>query len=276
MYAQSLERFVNIAKRYIGGGGIQTIVELGARDCAETLGFHKLISTANIYAFEPNPSTLPTCREKVKPFSNVHLIEKAVGNVNGKVQFYQIDQERTVTSWVDGNPGASSLFVSSDKYPVERYVQKEIEVESITLGSFMQIYGVSEIDLLWMDIQGAELLALEGLGHKISEVKLIHLEVGFFEIYQNQPLFGEIKRFLNSQGFLLVGFTSFGYYSGDVAFVNRKLIRNKLDLLKLLIYDISAAPWHKIQLRTNNFLLRIRSKLSRVVHRISEKRRLLQ
>ena len=72
MHPQSLERFVNIAKRYIGRGGIQTIVELGARDCAETLGFHKLINNANIYGFEPNPATLPICREMVKPFNNIH------------------------------------------------------------------------------------------------------------------------------------------------------------------------------------------------------------
>ena len=38
---------------------VRSIVEVGARDCAETLDFHRVYSGARILAFECNPATLP-------------------------------------------------------------------------------------------------------------------------------------------------------------------------------------------------------------------------
>ena len=52
-----------------------------------------------------------------------------------------------------------------------------------------------------MDIQGAELLALKGLGEYIDRVKIVHTEVLFLELYKNQPLYNDTKKFLNSNGF---------------------------------------------------------------------------
>src|SRR3977135_1403426 len=210
--------FLDLAERYLPR--VETLVELGARDCVETEAFSKRLPRASIYAFECNAQTLPVCRERAASLPNVVLVEKAASDHDGVVSFFPIDGARTTTTWADGNPGASSMFQASGKYPVEDYVQHEIEVPSITLSTFMKSSELTTIDLLWMDIQGAELMALKGLGGKLSQVKLIHTEVEFFEIYRGAPLFVAVKRYLNQHGFLLVGLTNFGWLCADASRVN--------------------------------------------------------
>jgi hypothetical protein len=144
------------------------------------------------------------------------------------VTFYPTDPAKTVSGDPAGNPGASSLFRASGAYPLETYVQGETTVEATTLESVMRDEGISEIDLLWMDIQGAELLALKGLGSRLDDVKFIHLEVEFFPIYAGQPLFGDVHEFLRKRGFTLLGFTSYSKFAADAIYARRPLLRGPL------------------------------------------------
>lgn len=142
---------------------IKTVVELGARDCKESVRFSELLPNARIFAFECNPNTLELCRANIHDHVNISLIEKAVTDKNSKIKFYTINPQKTTTTWEDGNPGASSVFRASGKYPIEQYVQDEIEVDSITLEKFLHENNIEDVDLLWMDIQGAELMLLKGV-----------------------------------------------------------------------------------------------------------------
>lgn len=202
-------------------GFVKVIIELGARDCKETLLFEENYPNANILTFECNPATLPLCRERVSGRSRITLFEKAVSNTNGKVSFYPINSEKTETTWADGNPGASSLFRASGKYPVEKYVQDKIEVDVVTLDTVLTLKSIDEVDVLWMDIQGAELMALKGFEKHIQKVKVIHTEVEFMEIYTNQPLAEEIKDFLMAHNFQFMGFTTQHRFAGDAVFLNK-------------------------------------------------------
>jgi FkbM family methyltransferase len=233
MTEQHLTTLLEFVDKTLGLDSIETVVETGARDCSETAAFSQRLPNASIYAFECNPATLPVCRRVVENLPNATLVEKAVADQDGTMTFYPIDPESTDTDWEDGNPGASSLFKASGEYPLERYVQNEITVSATRLGTFLEEKRIPRIDLLWMDIQGAELMALTGLGEQIRNVKVIHTELEFFEIYAGQPLFGEIKRFLNRHGFRLAAFTALGPYSADAIFINTEVTTNfwrRLDL----------------------------------------------
>jgi FkbM family methyltransferase len=248
---RNLERFANIARRALDASAIRTIVEVGARDCRETLGFRALFPQAAIYAFECNPTTLPRCRDAVRGLPRVTLIEKAVSDRSGPVSFFAIDTERTITGVADGNPGASSLLRASGKYELETYVQNEIPVQAITLAEFMRDHGIAGIDLLWMDIQGAELMALQGLGPRLADVKLMHLETEFIEIYRGQPLFADLRRYLAERGFSFLGFTVYSWHSADAVFANT-----------------SQVPFARrlAALRANTYL--VRKRLTYLRHRI--------
>lgn len=212
-------RFARVAHALLGDA-VRSVVEVGARDCRETLGFRALYRDARIYAFECNPATLPLCRERVAGQPGITLVERAVSDRAGRLRFYPIDPAATPAGRY--NPGASSLLRASGAYEHEDYVQTEIEVEAVTLEGFMREAGLEDIDLLWMDIQGAELAALRGLGERIAAVKLIHLEAEFVEIYAGQPLFPEVRSFLEAHGFRFIGFTIWAAHSADAVFANTR------------------------------------------------------
>jgi len=212
---RNLARFAALAGSLLGGD-VRWIVEVGARDCRETLGFAALFPQARVFAFECNPDTLPVCRAAVQGQARIKLVEKAVAEREGRVKFYPVNPAT--------NPGASSLLVASGRYELEQYHQREIEVEAVALRSFLEAASIPRIDLLWMDIQGAELAALKGLGARIADVSLIHAEVEFEEIYSGQPLFPEVRAFLEAQGFRFLGFTIYARHSADAVFANRRVL----------------------------------------------------
>ena len=262
-YEASVDHFIRIARRFVDEPAV--LVEIGGRDCRETIRFHQLLPGVTIYTFECNPDTLPLCRQTVADIRSIHLVEKAVTDRAGQVRFLAIDPAGTETGWADGNPGASSLLRASSKYPVERYAQREIFVQATTLNDFMHEQHIHTIDLLWMDIQGAELSALHGLGLRIDDVRIMHLEVGFFPIYEGQPLFPELKRFLNAHGFLLVGFTTFGAYGADAVFVNRSALSNWSSLLRYRLLDSIAPLWNLLPALTS--ILRARYLIRNLIRR---------
>ncbi len=243
---ENLEGFLQVIPTYLGNlAQVKTIVEIGARDCAESKALLKACPKAHLYAFECNPDTLPRCREAVQSEPRIILVEKAVSERNGDVTFFKIDTGKTETPWPDGNPGASSLFQAAPDYAPEKYVQEKTTVTSIRLDSFFKENEVWSIDILWMDIQGGELGALKSAGSLLKTIKVIETEVEFKRIYKDQPLFADIKKYLNSNGFLLVGFNGFGHHSGNAVFVNKSIL-NPRQILLATIKDKSVFFFEKV------------------------------
>jgi len=220
---------------------IDSIVEIGARDCGETIKFARQYPKSKIITFECNPQTIGICRNRIKTIKNAKLIEAAVSDKNGFISFYAIDPEKTETTWKDGNPGASSILQASGDYPIEKYVQKKIKVKSIRMDKAMKENSFKNVDLLWMDIQGAELMALKSFGKNLKNIKIIHTEVEFMQIYKEQPLFEDIKSYLEKKGFIFDSFTAEGQYSGDAIFINPQV----LSIKEKITYKITKIIYKK-------------------------------
>ena len=75
--------------------------------------------------------------------------------------------------------------------------------EIISTRRLDEIEECQQADFIKSDVRGAELLVLENALQKISNAVVIETEVEFVEIYRNQPLFGDIQRFMRDQGFVL-------------------------------------------------------------------------
>jgi FkbM family methyltransferase len=195
------------------------IFDIGSRDCAQSIEFYNNFPNAKIYAFECNPSTLPICKKNIEQYRDrITLIEGAVCDYDGNITFYPINQEKTITTWKDGNPGASSLFKSNGKYTVEKYVQDEIITNCHRLDSVMKKYDIPRVDIIWMDLQGAELLALKSAGTYLSNVKYIHTEVSYKEMYTGQVMYNELNNYVLSNGFVIKNKLSLNGWQEDVIY----------------------------------------------------------
>jgi FkbM family methyltransferase len=66
------------------------------------------------------------------------------------------------------------------------------------------------MDLLKIDVQGGEGRVFDGAGKRLDECLLVWTEVEFLELYEGQPLFGDIDRKLREHGLRFFGFDGVG------------------------------------------------------------------
>lgn len=102
-------------------------------------------------------------------------------------------------------PMTSSLFEPNTRLLAKfqnleelvRVVKRE-PVETRRLDDIPEVKGT---DLLKLDIQGAELLALRGGEKMLDDVLVVQTEVEFVELYENQALFADVDSFLRGRAF---------------------------------------------------------------------------
>jgi len=216
--------------KYLNPLDVKVALDVGSRDAKIAIGLSNHYEKAKIYAFECNPMAVEICRKNIEAHGKVTcdnkvvLFDKAVSDINGPITFYNVSPARTITPHADGNIGASSIFKANNQYPYEKYYQEETIVESLTIEKWMEDNQIKEIDLIWMDLQGAELKALKGLEGLNKKVKLIYTEVNYKQMYKGAPLFDEVNRYLRDNHFLLVKKFNSSEWFGDALYVRDDLL----------------------------------------------------
>lgn len=129
---------------------------------------------------------------------------------------------------VASNSMSSSLFEfgsHSDSYPDITYVDK-IQVETKRLDSILSAAEMP--NFVNLDIQGAELPALKGLGKLIKKVDYIFVEVNRREVYKDCTIVRDLDSFLSEKAFRRV--TTRWYYKqgwGDALYIRNNKIRSQ-------------------------------------------------
>ena len=90
--------------------------------------------------------------------------------------------------------------LSSMCYPMEME-HALISVPTIKMEKYLDD---SQIDFLWIDVQGAELNVLQSFGHKLQNVKTIYCEVDITEgRYATNSNMNTVSEFLFNNGYLI-------------------------------------------------------------------------
>jgi FkbM family methyltransferase len=79
-------------------------------------------------------------------------------------------------------------------------VVKSYPVETWRLDDIAETAGV---DFLKLDVQGGEMLVLQGAVERLKSALVVQTEVEFVPLYKGQPLFADLDARLRAQGFLL-------------------------------------------------------------------------
>lgn len=183
-------------KDIIDLGTIKTIFDIGSRDCYQSLEFSTWFPEAAIYAFEANPTSIPLCLEVSSGYDNIKVIEKAVSNIVGETSFFEVPP--------GGNIGASSLLKNSEHPRSSEWSGRKITVPCITLDAFIEEIPEKTVDILWIDVQGAELHVLQGATKVLDTVKVIATEVGITDLYERGTLKSDLDCFLKLHGFVCI------------------------------------------------------------------------
>ncbi|MEI6987054.1 MAG: FkbM family methyltransferase [Rhodospirillaceae bacterium] len=92
------------------------------------------------------------------------------------------------------DPGASL----SDQMAVVRVS----EVDAVALTGFAAASGLPAIDFMKLNVQGAELAVLEGMGGLLQDVLGLQIEMWFRPGFRHAPSFSVVDEFLQRQGFV--------------------------------------------------------------------------
>lgn len=174
-------------------GNSLTIYIIGAHMAYEV---DRLLATGTvekIVLFEALPSTAEKLRDRMKRFDGrVEVIERAVCDFDGKTTFFETNL-----------PGAGSILEASvivrESYGASSAY--EVEVETVRLDTFLSSHGSSP-DILWIDVQGAELKVLRGASQALKSAKLIFIEVStWVPLYDGGCVTDELTELLAEHGF---------------------------------------------------------------------------
>lgn len=139
---------------------------------------------AKVYAFEPNPD----CFRR--------LLRNVVGNgLEARIQAFNLalgDHVHEAAMCVAKGGTTGGTVVASDGVHAERSPR----VTVTTLDSMAASVGVSKIDLLKIDVEGAELEVLRGGGRTLAMTDRIILE------YHSRPLLRAIGEWADGTGFI--------------------------------------------------------------------------
>lgn len=183
---------------HVAASEISQIVIVGASEAEEVDRLHAVYSRASIMCFEPNPNTFNRIKQKFKNVPYVTVSPYALSSEPGKKTFYELSMagngsllEPNLESW------ASSLGLKEKS-------MTSFEVEVRTLDS--EAAKMPVIELLWMDVQGAEGHVLAGGIETLKRTKSILLEVALAHSpYDGARLFPQLSATLQSSGFVCVG-----------------------------------------------------------------------
>jgi FkbM family methyltransferase len=142
--------------------------------------------------FECSPRYLPELTKKFETEPRVKVIGRAVSKDPGEATFYETSLVGTGSLLKVGALGAELFGLEN----AESYQVEVCSIDSHYLGQS------SSIDLLQIDVQGAEMQVLEGAKKMLSRTRAVFLEVSIKpDLYSNSTTWAELSAFFSSQGF---------------------------------------------------------------------------
>ena len=143
----------------------RTIIDAGANVGYASVYMASKFPGAKIYALEPDSSNFALLQRNVAPYENIVPLHAALWNEDAEINL------------VDPGLGDSG-FVTRDAGWSETESERERhKVEAVTVPSLMQKFGIEHVDVLKVDIEGAEREVFADAQPWIDKVDAIIIEL---------------------------------------------------------------------------------------------------
>jgi FkbM family methyltransferase len=159
---------------------------------------HQLLDAfpgSRVIAFELDKQLCAELNRKAKP--GMRFYPAALGRTEEERPLYETR-----------HPMCTSLYKPNEAL-LERYFNLEFamlksvsSVRTVSLDRFAADNAVPDVDFIKIDVQGAELDVFAGATATLRGAVAIVSEVEFLPLYVDQPLFGDVCRFLAGEGLM--------------------------------------------------------------------------
>ena len=187
---------------------ISGILHVGGH-LAEELELYQSLGIDNVMWIEADEGR---CVQMKSIVPEAHIVACAVvGDETGKI----------VTFNEANNGQSSSIFdlgTHANEHPEVHYLGS-YRAEMQRIDDLCDLYDFEDFNFVNLDIQGAELLALKGMGGLLDSVDAIYSEVNQKSLYQGCCLIDELDDYLSDFERVITELTPFGW--GDALYVRK-------------------------------------------------------
>ena len=174
---------------------VRTVLDVGANEGQYAVDLRNHGYSGDIVSFEALPDAWQALvKRAASAGSNWRVAERcALSDRNGEVLFYEAR-----------NRVSSSLLPMANLHlqaAPESQLVASVPVPARRLDDYLSEHKVDSPAFLKLDVQGAELLVLQGAQQALKDIVGVQLELSLCRLYENQPLYWEIDAFLRSHGF---------------------------------------------------------------------------
>ena len=177
------------------------MIDGGANRGSFTDAFLQLHRPEKLVLIEAIPDLAEKLRARYAGKAGISVVSAALSDRNGEARF-EINQSDASSSLLPIDPRNSAWFGRDLR------VAQTVTVPTMTLPALLEEQGLSGVDLLKLDLQGAERSVLMGGAAVLERIQVIYTEVFFEQLYEGAWLFAEMNEFLSGRGFKLCGLSN--------------------------------------------------------------------
>ena len=177
----------------IGSDVALNVVDVGAHAGQFSDGLERLCGIGKAVLCEPNPEKAEGLRKRFAA-PKFAVFEGAISARDGTDAFHvaNFDAISSLMPILGSSPDLGDLDTST---------KRTIEVKSRALDSLLDELAFGPVDLLKIDVQGAELLVLEGASRTLTRTARVWVEVSLKPLYEGSALLPAVYQFLVEHGF---------------------------------------------------------------------------
>ncbi len=161
------------------------VIDAGANEGILTLIYSKKVtSSGKVFAFEPDIINIKTFYYNLslnKNTSNIKLFKKGLWNRTDTIDFYEA-----------GTVGSSVFY--QEKKSVKKFIS------AISIDDFVASEKIKKLDFIKMDIEGAEIKALDGAYDTIRSLKP-NFSIASYHIIENEATYKKVENFFNEMNY---------------------------------------------------------------------------
>ncbi len=202
--------------------------DVGARGNLQPV-WHALAETdhagSTFVLFEPDANAAARLRSTYAAFGHVTIVEEALGSAAGEFPFH-ITAHATCSSLLEPDQAALQSYLIAPIFDVRRVVPVEVD----RLDAVVSRRNLPPPDFCKIDVQGAEMLILEGMGELLAGCSCLELETHIYPLYKGQALLGDIVSFLARFGLYLCRLDPQRHFEAEFVEANSIFCKRARDL----------------------------------------------